>query len=201
MDWKPGFPRNWRVEESNGRRWLVRPFCEVVGQTYANALPIKMALEVEQGVRLLNYKQWKINDPIVVAIDPTRHQPFILDLSNASQVEPQARKNFAANDMSYLLKWFRAIGLVELAELRESGQSILKKTVWMSQFQEFRHGYRFNDKTTDLPGFGVNWEYHQQSWLLTSFALPAEVATKHNLTWAWSPLEHEPMNVPTPRPA
>jgi len=49
MAGQPGFPRNWRVEESNQRRWLVRPVCKVVGQTFSrDDVDLAFALPVDK---------------------------------------------------------------------------------------------------------------------------------------------------------
>jgi len=57
MAGEPAFPRNWRVEEQNGRRWLVRRRAVVFGQDVAlSYLNLQDVLRVERGLKALNAK-------------------------------------------------------------------------------------------------------------------------------------------------
>lgn len=196
MAGQPGFPRNWRVEESNQRRWLVRPVCKVVGQTVLiDEIDLAFALLVEQAVRLLNAHFCEINDNhLSVAIDPTSGEPFILDLSNASPVDPSS--SFQPNDCYLIEKWFAEVGLYELATLRSHARSVTYCSKWMlsDHYDSYQHVYRCDralPKEAALALNGVFQKHRNQQWLVTRRELEPELVRHCALTWGWSPIAYQ----------
>ena len=121
---RPGFPRNWRIEERNGRRWLVRPWCHLWPQSdrlvHADQNTI---LLVESAVRDLNYHGWEAfgSDVPQLALDPNGDW-FLLDLSAA--FKPTKWQTDWHGDRERVIKWFRLVGYEWLANLRKRGQHI-----------------------------------------------------------------------------
>ena len=81
-------PKNWEVEELNGRRWLVRDKAIIVGQdvTFDEAeIDLPFLRVIENAIRYINSKGWQINDSIQIAVDESDGSYFLYDLSNASR--------------------------------------------------------------------------------------------------------------------
>jgi hypothetical protein len=141
MKGQPGFIENWSVQQANGRWWMVRPYCKVIGQTFpVEHVTQEMIEQVEVAVRMLNAHHWEAfqADDLTVAIDPHTQLPFLLDLSNAHPKTPQG--NWKADDSDSLYKWMKAVGWESLAELRERGRSLLHSKEWM-QLTRFDERY------------------------------------------------------------
>ncbi|MDX2241547.1 MAG: hypothetical protein NW224_12755 [Leptolyngbyaceae cyanobacterium bins.302] len=196
MAGQPGFPKNWRVESANGRRWLVRPLCQVVGQTFPlEQVDLAFALAVEQAVRSLNAHFWEINDNhLSVAIDPVSGEPFILDLSNASPIDPHS--TFKPNDCYLIEKWFVEVGLNDLATLRCHARSVTHSAKWMlsDRYDSYQHVYRCNRSLPKQAAFaldGVFQKYRNQKWLVTRHELEPELMQHCDLTWGWSSIVYQ----------
>jgi hypothetical protein len=109
MAGKPGFPRNWRVEVANGRRFLVRKLACVIGETFETTSVTRAHVSlIEQAIRALNSRYWEVGEVVGKvlkgAIDPDTDEPFILDLSNAS-VRKHAPEKLYADDQFLFEQW------------------------------------------------------------------------------------------------
>jgi hypothetical protein len=193
MAGKPFFPRNWRVEERNGRRWLVRAEAVIVPP---DRLGKEQRLELEQAVRELNRQGWTIGDEIVVGICREDLQYFIVDLSAATR-DP------VADDFRWVFRFFEAAGYKWLVNLRWNAHQLIYGLDWLEEHPESgEHVYAsFNRPVSptwaNLP-VGTLYKSQQRdhgaaiphTWIVTEEPLPEDKVKKLELTWAWSPLEH-----------
>lgn len=123
MAGKPGFPLNWRVEERNGRRWLVRPRCYLWPQD-KDVLPhpeLEVFLMVEEALRAMNAAGWEYGDLPQLAYDPTISEWFLLDCSAAFKPDKWQMDN---GDEWRIPRWFELMGLEWLARLRRRGRHL-----------------------------------------------------------------------------
>jgi hypothetical protein len=199
----PLFPENWRIEERNGRRFVVRTKGLVLGsKDFPHSYLTHEHMEtIEAGVRAANERGWEINDEIGIAFDPESYDLYVYDLSACQRMTGKAA--FAADDTSRLLKFFDQVGWENLAKLRRNGQTQLQ-----NQFIEFRFKYRhvyasfnrpFSLMWASLPGEielvhedRANWsEMIPHTWILSAEPLPEDKLKSYELKWAWSPIEHQ----------
>jgi hypothetical protein len=195
-----GFLDNWRVEQANGRSWLVRPYCPVIGQSF----PIEqiegwMIDQVEDAVRSLNAHHWQAFNcgDLSVAIDPHLQVPFLLDLSNAHFISAQSQ--WKADDSSAFYKWLRSIGWSHRADLREQGRSLLHSREWLTvirednsgRFDRHRHVYRLQQAIVPFNEV-VLLSYKDCWWLVAPTCLTPEQCDRYSATWAWSPIAYRP---------
>ena len=202
---QPGFPRNWRVELENDRLWLVRSRCKVLGQDLPiDSLTPDQVLSVEQAVRSLNAQYWEINDRITVAIDPSTHQPFILDLSAAQPMGEAPNSVCKANDQTGIDIWLKEIGATELMSLRHQARNLLISLEWMESEYDETHRYVYRLKTDEQPDViesafelrqnqsladqvgGVAWLYQKHWWIVTPEPIGPDQADLLGLEWGWS---------------
>lgn len=123
MAGRPGFPVNWRVEERNGRRWLVRPLCWLWPQERQLRSRLEVVLLIEQAVFDLNAAGWEAfgSDLPQAAIDPAGNW-FVLDLSAAFR-PPTWRQDWHG-DRAQVWRWIEAVGYGDLANLRRRGMNV-----------------------------------------------------------------------------
>jgi hypothetical protein len=192
-----GFIDNWQVKESNGRWWLIRPYCKVVGQTFpVEQLTQDIVEQVEEAVRALNAHHWEAfqADDLTVAIDPHTQLPFLLDLSNAHPKSAQG--NWKADDSDSLYKWMKAVGWESLAELREQGRSLLYSKEWMQltqsdeQYDYHKHVYRLKHPISTLTG-GIQLAYKEQCWWVLPYCISPDLCDRYKAEWAWSPIPYQ----------
>jgi hypothetical protein len=204
MAGQPGFPRNWRVEELNGRRFLVRPRCDVVGTDIdPESLTTDNLLFVEAAVRGLNRVGWEVNDPITLAVDPD-YQPFILDLSAANKLPNKGC--MMADDTAKVLKFFTWCRADLLVKLREHARHVTASCEWLIEHPRHRHVYASFNRPIDsfwasIPGGPVyvhtppgaaNWtEAIPHTWVATTAPLEDDVIKRYELRWGWSPVHEE----------
>jgi hypothetical protein len=198
MKGQPGFIENWSIQQANGRWWIVRPYCKVVGQTFpVEHVTQVMIDQVEIAVRMLNAHHWEALqcDDLTVAIDPQTQLPFLLDLSNAHPKTPQG--NWKADDSNSLYKWMRSIEWGRIAELRQHGQSLLHSKEWLNltrfneQYELHKHVYRLEQIiTVSIEGMFVS--YKDQTWWVLPFCLTPEQCDQYRTEWAWSPVPYQP---------
>lgn len=177
----PGFPRNWRVEESNGRRWLVRPRCKIYGRDLSVDRPI--AIEVMGAIIGANLAGWELNEiNLTVALDPDGHN-FILDLS-AATYRHDANDNFA------LENWLCAVGHSDVWKCWHQGY-VIKCDAAIAHYEEadFLFGptplYVYEAPYPDIAG--VEGEHHktgERRWISPQF----EAGAIAQLCWTNDPV-------------
>jgi hypothetical protein len=208
MENQPGFPKNWRVETSNGRTFLVRPKCLVLGQDVAlTHLSLDDILNVEQWVRSLNSRHWEINDHITLAFDEERGELFFLDLSAAQPMggsdSPAA---WLADDTSQFHKFATLCGFTKLVKLRQDARSVISNIALLRLkgenprlTEKHKHVYASRSRPIDggwakIPDAvyldSEKSETDVWTWVITPEPLPQEVTYRYELTWGYSPI-HE----------
>lgn len=110
---QPFFPRNWRVEEVNGRRFLVRPFARILEP---KAIDDATLLALAQAVREVNAQEWEIGD--LLQVGEIGGVPFVVDLSTVHVQKGICA--YAADDGPYLQRFFALAGREALWERLES---------------------------------------------------------------------------------
>lgn len=110
----PLFPKNWTVEERNGRRFLVREIARLIPEDvpYAALTPAQLN-EIITGIMVLNRRKWEVNDALALAIDPSGAL-FIYDMSAAQRMPGIGA--FAADDSGHLHRWLEAAGHGEIVK-------------------------------------------------------------------------------------
>ena len=191
MSGRPGFPRNWHVEERNGRRWLVRKKAFVV--TKPRILQLDELLFVERAVRDLNQHKWEVGDSISLAYDADTYELFILDLSCAHPQEGTGA--FAADENWRVLKLFKEAGYERLAAMRERGQHIFHDPLhFEALFDRDVRDYHFLYGSFNRP-LSTIWATLPEDVLLLAaarwYAQTYDLETKDGIphTWVISPAE------------
>ena len=211
-----GFPDNWHVEERNGRRWLVRPFCYLWPQD-SNMLikpHLDVFLMVERAIREMNHRQWTYNDLPQLAYDPNIHEWFLLDLSNAHH---QDSWHEGDGDWYRFAKWYKLMGLDHISQLRERGRHVQHAIMlpefndpklepydvqnsfyMMSKEQRRQHFHLYVstlrplsmwcniDGTVFLRG-DLSKSPRVHTWVASNHPLDQDTLDRYELTWAWSP--------------
>lgn len=104
---QPFFPRNWRVEQHNGRRFLVRAFAKILEP---KAIADETLLLLFAQVNKVNEGGWEIGD--LISLGELNGQLFIVDLSTA---HPQRGKcAYAADDSHHVQRYFELAGRQKL---------------------------------------------------------------------------------------
>ena len=192
---QPLFPANWRIEELNGRRFLVRPYCVMVpgptlGKTYLDNAKLLM---IEQGIRAANRRGWTIGDLITLGVDKQR-KLFLVDLSNAWRYEPA----YNADDHDKIMRFFYLVGAEKLYNLRlkaseklddysiETGD-LSRKYIYASFNRPLGRWCGFDSSVTVLQENSPSWQtMTPHSWAITKTALPEETITNLQLQWGYS---------------
>jgi len=195
------FPRNWRVEERNGRRFVVRKKAHLIPEDVDyRHLTNEQILLVEQGIRNLNQHRWEIGDSIALAIDPDSYELFLYDLSTAHKMNGVGC--YAANEEWRILQFFEVAGATLIKLLREKGRDCNGRLIEM---MTHRHaGYIHTYASFNRPISGIwasipdaryihedraNWaEAVPHTWVLTQETLDEDVLSRYELRWAYSPL-------------
>jgi len=214
MAGEPGFPRNWRVEETPvvvrgqtyTRRWLVRAQAyPLPSEDYPEAR-LDHVLTIERGIRRLNERGWSIGDHLTVAIDADTYEPFVLDLSAAHPYTPMQPAEFMDEDTLYA--WAAQVGAEQLVAFRGAGRHLVwgrmgdrlwPRTAAGKLDSRYAHVYastlRPLGSWAKLPGAYIvppDAEDHAtlrvHSWAVTTEPLPEDTIQAYELTWAWSPL-------------
>ena len=198
---RPAFPRNWMTAVTNGRCWIIRRRAEIIGP---DAPPTQAeALEIEQGVRALNAVGWCLNDHVTAARDPDTSAPFLLDLSAAA---PQPVEHFR-DDWRAWVRWARALGHSDLADLREAAYSVADAMSLLRYPERRGFSHVYASASTRLPELptaailvgcsmlGDVLDAHQPAgiaaWVLTASALDVATCKRLGFAWGWSPIEPE----------
>ena len=199
-----GFPRNWRVELANGRRWLVRQVARVIPETYAGDLVTRsQVLMVERALRLLNARYWEVGDPlqIKVAIDPDTGNPFILDLSSAHRMgSPTSSGIFKADDTRLFEKWAEEVaGHADLVRLRRAARRVVSRSAWIlgkyGRSHRWVYGAPQPPSEASIPDavyLPVEvGELGLHTWVVVPGRLGDDLVAHHHWQWGWGPIEYE----------
>jgi hypothetical protein len=210
MAGQPLFPRNFHVEERCGRRFIVRPVCQVFPRDLPwTALQESDALQVEGAVRALNEAGWQMNDPATLARDPAG-QLFILDLSAAGYA---GTGHFGADELWRIERFFDQAGFHRLLALRRTAFGIVAPCRFSLEHRGYRNVYTCPSLTTaqrvpdavyvSSEEAAEYWRREKRDerledalsfspgWLVTRQPLAPEVCAEMGLTWGWSPLRKE----------
>jgi len=197
----PSFPKNWRVQEANGRRWLVRPPVIVLEPKHYVHLDKGIVLRVEQDIMEANRRGWEINDALLLAFDKSTYTYFILDCSSAQEMKGKGA--FAANEFDRIMKLFKLCNLEPLAKLRQNARHLLSPLEFEYKHPEaadlnLRHVYASFSRPMssswarfDQP---VIFEHQKRdegvphTWIVTEEPLPEDKLYDYELTWAFSRL-------------
>lgn len=208
---EPLFPRNWRIEEANDRRFLVRKRAHIIGQDVEyHDLSKEQVLLVEQGIREFNRRGWEVNDEIQLGIDPDTYDLFLVDLSTACYRPPEQRKGcYAPNDERRIFCFFKECGCDWLVTLREAAYRVISHMEDLlerarKRCEGFVHIYgSFNRPISSLwasfpcevyfvDNERANWEKAiPHTWVVSQEPLDDETIRRYELTWGWSPV-HDP---------
>jgi len=194
---KPLFPRNWRIEEANGRRFLVRRKARIIDDF--SELDTDKVLMVESAVRALNAAKWEIGDPITLAYDLDSYDLFIVDLSNAQRMTGTGA--FEANDEWRIHEFMKQAGCENLVKLRRHARHVLTNIAFIEKRREgYVHVYAsFNRPLSQMwckipesvfvQTDGANWsEATPHTWCVTRQPLDAETMHRYELRYGWSPI-------------
>lgn len=196
------FPKNWRVEIANGRKWLVRPEVMVLSEKDCQHLSRDVVLQIEQDVMECNRRGWEVNDAFQVAFDRNTYQYFILDCSSAQKMSGKGA--YAANEFDRIMRFFKLCGLDSLVELRQNARHLLSPLEFCDKHPEAMNGdYKHVYASFNRP-FSLMWASlgqdcileHQKrdgnrvphTWIVTQEPLPDDKVFAYELTWAYSKL-------------
>jgi hypothetical protein len=201
-----GFPRNWRVQQAYGRRFLVRKLARVIPETFEVVCVTKAhVLQIEQALRLLNAKYWTIGDLLKVAIDPETQEPFVLDLSIAYPMgSPTASPPYKADDSWVFERWAKeVVGHSQIVKLRGDARHVVHQIRWVRE-----HGHRHwwvygsSDDVMDerWPGTAIPNAIYvpadkqgtgMYSWVVVPAQLSNALVSYYHLVWGWAPIVYE----------
>lgn len=191
----PAFPKNWRVEESNGRMWLVRPKLLVLGNDFSFSDITKLkdfCHEVEDAVRYMNSANWLLNDDISVALDK-HYTPTILDLSCAQYMISRAACD---SEWWRVEKFLNQAGMATLVERRIKAHGMITQ-VWLHAHVRYSYVYGsyyrpFSTLWATMPT-GCHYVHNAvrnnidpHTWILTDKMLPDDTVYRYELFPAWA---------------
>lgn len=202
----PGFPRNWRVQEANGRRFLVRKRAAVIPETFAaSQVRQEQVLHIEQALRALNGKYWTIGDWLEVAIDPDTSEPFVLDLSAVHRMGSPTASSFDKADDWWMFKYWakEVVDHANLVKLRTDARQVVHHIGWVRAYGR-RHWWVYGSPSCSMnerwPGpvipeaIYVEADEHatgMQSWVVVPTELDHALVSRYDLTWGWAPIVYE----------
>ena len=198
------FPKNWRVEECRGRRFLVRPWFRVVPFSYQSAqITRDQVLLVERMVRVVNEQWWWIGDDLNIAFDADDH-PILLDLSGAQRVNSRVAQGCEQPAEEYRFQeWAEAVaGHSELVRLRRAAQHLVSSIRWtMSEDalgwtnpRQWVYASSFQpvaemDQCIVFPAHIE--DLHVRFWCVAPGPLTDAVLNNYNLVLGWAPLQYK----------
>ena len=200
----PLFPANWRIEEANGRRFLVRPRgLRLPEDMPYSVLKEKGALDIERAVRTLNQRGWALGSDIVLMWDAGLRRFYLYDLAKAHRLTGAAI--YDTDDSARIEQFFQAAGFVRLASLRANGRRALRQFAAEPGFDaSLQHVYAsFSRPLASLwAGTPAPWRVMQvplagrtggierqpYTWVFSSVPLAEDACRQYELTWAWSPV-------------
>ena len=208
----PFFPKNWRIEERNERRWLVRNEAYIVGKEHGkkidfNEIDKDTIMLLEQTVRELNRRGWEINDPISLGFDVENSVWFIVDLSSCNKLPDDSP--YHCDEEYRIYQFMEWCGYDKLVAFRKKGRTMLHDWVYSADEIELKIERLFkyeNVYASFNRPFSLVWAtlpnetklIHEDkadwkrsipwTWILTVEPLPDDVQKRYELRWAWSPI-------------
>lgn len=203
MQGQPLFPKNWRIEQINGRRFLVREKAIIIsknGDIEPSQLSAKNLAEVESGIRALNENNWEINDPVSLGIDRD-HQLFLVDLSIAGKVSPIIQ---GADDYWRFERFCNLANAPAYPKLRQAGRHYLSAS-WRTRPETHEHIYGSFNRPVSLMWAALlrddqfyledaerNFEKRiPYTFICSVNPLPVGIIDQYELEWMWSPLKYK----------
>jgi hypothetical protein len=200
MAGSPAFPRNWHVEDRNGRTWLVRPFSLTVPGSFPLVeLRTEDVRQIEEGIRALNERNWEIGDLLEVAVDPLSREPFVLDLSCAYYRGPRSPEIYR-NEYWRFEIWAERVGFGNLTSFRRSARRMVETARFKLKYpRAYRYVYAsmlvpFHTPASHQDALVIDADYGKTgvyTWVVFPRRLDAADVELLNLTWGWSPLAYE----------
>lgn len=191
------FPPSWRVEDVEGRPWLIRPWTPYIFDSRSklrSQVSAALALALEQSVREVNRRGWVIQDAL--SLGYLHGHYFVVDASTAYHYQDRQGN---ADDTTHILRFFRWAGLDWLANWRSTARDFLFTDMFCVDYPQHRHVYGSFYRPIDriwarrLPANTLF--YHQErrqhiphTWVITTEALPPDVIKSYELRWGWSPI-------------
>jgi hypothetical protein len=201
-----GFPRNWRVQQAHGRRFLVRRLARVIPETFEVArVTTAHVLQIEQALRLLNAKYWTIGDPLKVAIDPETQEPFVLDLSIAHKMgSPTASPPYKADDSWVFERWAsEVVGHSQIVKLRGDARHVVHQIRWVREHGR-RHWWVYGSPRCAMdeqwPGTALPDAIYvpadeqvtgMRSWVVVPTQISDALVSHYHLVWGWAPIVYK----------
>lgn len=194
-------PPCWRVEERNGRTFIVRPKAGILGVDvpwyYLDGPKLD---RIEAGVREINHAHWAINDEIQIGVLPAKwhYRMFVVDLSVAN-------KSNRADDSDYLIRWLKYANPDRHHIRKAARRTLYDYTLRDLSDDEFerrtkcQHAYGSFSRPLDrmwaqLPDdcvlvndTAVREEGRPYTWVLSPTPLDPYLCRTLELTWGWSP--------------
>lgn len=201
------FPKNWILEEHNGRQFLVRDeaITPKTEHDYHQYVSVELAFKVEQAIREANRRHWELGDAISLAY--AKGEWFILDCSNAFRRSENLPSHFRANEEYRILKFFRLCGYDVLAERRDRGHHAVSSLEFLQKKEDlskadvaFQYVYGSYSRPfslvwarlpNDVAVMILSQERNDQipySWIITNKPLQKSILDRYELTWCWSPI-------------
>ena len=204
MAGRTGFPKNWRVEEANGRRWLVRKLAYPVPEVYERImLTLDVVLQVEQAVRALNGKKWVLGSDLRVAIDADTYEPFLLGLATVQPGKgPEASLLRQANDSTLFERWASEVaGYGALVLYRRAARGVVRSADWLEGPYGQSHRWVYaserrpiDSSWADIPGavyVPSSWEATGVwTWVVVPGPLGDDLADRYQLRWGYGPIQY-----------
>jgi hypothetical protein len=192
----PLFPRNWWIEEANGRRFLVRRRAFPFPATQARVLlrPDQVETFIE-GIHQLNERGWVVDDPLTLALDEDGTL-FLVDLSQAHQVGEWADERMQIAD--YLDK----AHFDERRTLYLEASHVIGTIRWQLSHpaRELEHVYASYEANRPLEGpvfesaevvFVSESAAGVRRWVVTRERLEPKVCQRCGLVWGFSRLHYQ----------
>lgn len=198
----PSFPKNWRGEISNGRKWLVRKEAIILDEKDYRNLDKDVILQIEQDVIEANLRGWEINDAFQIAFDKDLYIYFILDCSSAHKMSGTGA--YAANEFDRIMRFFKLCGYESLAKLRQNARHLLSPLEFCEKHPEawdgdYKHVYASFNRPLSLIWARFDCDViteHQNrdagvpfTWIVTQEPLPESKLYDYELTWAYSRID------------
>ena len=194
------FPRNWRVEDANGRKWLVRPEVYVLGEKELRNLDKEVVLQIEADVREANRRGWEVNDAFQIAFDEAVCRYFILDCSSAQRMNGQGA--YAADEFDRIIRFFKLCGYDALAKFRQNARHITSSIEFLEAHPETIDSDALYVYASFSRPLSLMWARlgddaileHQMrdgaivphTWVITKKPLSPDILYQHELTWGYS---------------
>jgi hypothetical protein len=200
----PLFLNNWRAEWMNGRRWLIRPICELLcPKEYIQMTGESGALDIEKAIRAMNNAGWKLNDTITLAYDP-KGKVFILDMSSAQRID--WKPDWNDEERNYVKRFWEYGKANHLVALRNNAHHLLTFSAWSIAHPKHKWVYAsFNrpvskswatlPETSELitPQENPSWQRSiPHTWIITEQELDSKIVYSLELELGHFPWFYNP---------